>query len=345
MIRRVVYDIEFRVLVKEKLNASDSVLVTGSCDQLGEWLPNRCVPLNRLDKTDDGEIWSTNIKIYGTQKISYRYLIAQIVRIDDDLNLIVKKWETFKVARQLSFNNWTNDSDDGVSSITTPTVDNEPPDEFPAIFGCYKGELRTDIGWLTGQTEIQLRFHSNALQIWSSKFRNSKISLKVSPIDLNYQQDNEETSTDSPSQIFAPTSKVFIQSALLRLSGCEANIQSDYGAIIEKDDYVIVKIQTFEPENVAYHIDFYLVDDITSLRKHIGFAYVLPIHSNLELADNKQLNRIVPIIGLKHNPIGQIKIDVLLITPLDAVQQKFFVTPSKYWRQGRRPVNVGHRGL
>ncbi|CAF4696688.1 unnamed protein product, partial [Rotaria magnacalcarata] len=62
-------------------------------------------------------------KIYGTQKISYRYLIAQIVRIDDDLNLIVKKWETFKVARQLSFNNWTNDSDDGVSSITTPTVD------------------------------------------------------------------------------------------------------------------------------------------------------------------------------------------------------------------------------
>ena len=43
--------------------------------------------------------------------------------------------------------------------------------------------------------------------------------------------------------------------------------------------------------------------------------------------------------------IGQVKIDVLLITPLESVQQKFLVTPSKYWRQGRRPVNVGHRGL
>jgi hypothetical protein len=43
--------------------------------------------------------------------------------------------------------------------------------------------------------------------------------------------------------------------------------------------------------------------------------------------------------------IGQIKIEVLLITPLENVQQKFFVSPSKYWRQGRRPVNVGHRGL
>ena len=91
MIRRVIYDVEFRVLVKEKLNACDSILVTGSCEQLGEWSPTRCVPLSRSDRTDDGEIWSTNIKIYGPQKISYRYLIAQIVRIDDDLNLIVKK--------------------------------------------------------------------------------------------------------------------------------------------------------------------------------------------------------------------------------------------------------------
>ncbi len=43
--------------------------------------------------------------------------------------------------------------------------------------------------------------------------------------------------------------------------------------------------------------------------------------------------------------IGQIKIDLLLITPLEGIQQKFLVTQSKYWREGRRPVNVGHRGL
>jgi hypothetical protein len=203
MIRRVVYDIEFRVLIKEKLNPCDSVLVTGSCEQLGEWLPNRCVPLNRSDKTDDGEIWSTNIKINGPQKIFYRYLIAQIVRIDDDLNLIVKKCkfieeniffqklivcfssgETFKQARLLSLIHCTNETDDKTPAITNSTVDNEPADDFPAIFGCYKGECRTDIGWLTGQTEIQLRFHSNALQIWSSKLKNSKISLKVSPIGM-----------------------------------------------------------------------------------------------------------------------------------------------------------------
>jgi hypothetical protein len=176
------------------------------------------------------------------------------------------------------------------------------PDEFPAVFGCYRGIHRTDIGWLTGQSEIQLRFHSNALHIWSTKLRNKTLSLKVSPIDLTYQQENEEINTDSSNQQYTSTSKVFIQSAILRLSGCETNIQSDYGAVIEKDDYIVVKIQTFEPENLAYHIDFYLVDETTPLRKHIGFAYVLPIHSNLELTDNKHLTRIVPIIGLKHNP-------------------------------------------
>lgn len=68
------------------------------------------------------------------------------------------------------------------TQLTNTSVENEPPDEFPAIFGRYRGETRTDIGWLTGQTEIQLRFHSNALQIWSPKLRNCKISLKVSPI-------------------------------------------------------------------------------------------------------------------------------------------------------------------
>ena len=200
--------------------------------------------------------------------------------------------ETFKGARQLSFN----------TIESTDMAEQEQPDDFPAVFGCYKSICRTDIGWLTGQTEIQLRFHSNALQIWSTKFRNNKFSLKVSPIDLTYHQENEEVTLDSANQQYTPTSKVFIQSALLRLSGCETNIQSDYGAVIEKDDYIIVKIQTFEPENVAYHVDFYLVDETTPLRKHIGFAYVLPVHSNLELGDNKHLNRIVPIIGLKHNP-------------------------------------------
>ena len=310
MIRRVVYDVEFRVLVKERLSPGDSVLITGSCEQLGEWTPSRCIPLNRIDRTEDGEIWSANIKIYGREKFFYRYVIAQIVRNDDDddMNLIIKKCkfnsfsfvkkissslgETFKEARELSFS----PSGMNISNGSDKT------DEFPAIFGCYKGVCRTDIGWLTGQCEIQLRFHSSFLQLWSTKLRNKTVSLKVSPVDLTYQQENEEITLDSSNCQYSSTSKVFIQSAILRLQNCEANIQSDYGAVIEKDDYIIVKIQTFEPEKVAYHVDFYLVDESTPLRKHIGFAYVLPVHSSFELNDNKYLNRIVPIIGLKHNP-------------------------------------------
>jgi len=344
MIRRIIYDVEFRVLVKETLSPIDSLLVTGSCEQLGEWSPKRCVPLNRLDKTPDGELWSANIKIYGPQKVSYRYVIGQIVRMDDDdRNLIVKKWETFKQARQLILSHPTNEFDNDRSVISDGNATDQTTEEdFPAIFGCYQGVTRTDIGWLTGQSEIQLRFHSNPLQLWSTKYRQSKISLKVSPIDLNYQQENDDSVTNEQ---FPLTSKVFIQSAMLRPSGCEANIQNDYGTVIERDDFLLVKIQTFEPENIAYHIDFYLVDEMSPLKKHIGFAYLLPIHSNLELGENKRLHRTVPIIGLKHNPIGQVKIDILLVTPLENIEQKFLVTPSKYWRQGRRPVNVGHRGL
>ncbi|CAF0761705.1 unnamed protein product [Didymodactylos carnosus] len=350
MIRRIVYDVEFRVLVKEKLKAADSVLLTGSCQELGEWIPQKCLTLNRESSSPTEEIWSTNVKIVGTghTKIYYRYLIAQIVRCDEDMNLIIKKWETFKEPRVIECDKGPKvDGDYNTRTATTSNVTHniDSTDEFPAIFGTYKGICRIDIGWLTGQTEIQLRFHSNYMHIWSAKLRNNKFSLKVSPIDLSYQQDNEEVSSDLPVQQYSPTSKVFTQSAILRKYCCETSFQSDYGAVVEKDDYLIVKVQTFEPENVAYHIDFYLVDDNTTIRKHVGFAYVLPIHSNQELGDNKHLTRIVPIIGLKHNPIGQIKIDIQLITPLKDIVQKFFVSSSKYWRQGRRVVNVGHRGL
>ncbi|CAF4877382.1 unnamed protein product, partial [Rotaria magnacalcarata] len=80
----------------------------------------------------------------------------------------------------------------------------------------------------------------NSLQIWSTNLRDKTLSLKVSPIDLKYQQENEEVTSESANQTYTPTSKVFIQSAILRLSGCETNIQSDYGAILGKDDYIIV---------------------------------------------------------------------------------------------------------
>ena len=92
--------------------------------------------------------------------------------------------ETFKKAREISLTSSSNEFDENQPTLTNASVDIQPPDEFPAIFGCYRGETRTDIGWLTGQREIQLRFHSNALQIWSPKLRNSKISLKVSPIGM-----------------------------------------------------------------------------------------------------------------------------------------------------------------
>lgn len=341
MIRRVIYDVEFRVLVKEKLNPTDSVLVTGSIKELGEWLPKRCVPLSRIEINDDGELWSTTIPISDeSENIYFRYVIGQVVRADDDRKIIIKKCkkqyeitlnffiyrdflcllgETFRKARKLILRNRIDDFDDNQSVMSGTTIDDQLQDEFPAIFGYYQGVNRTDIGWLTGQSEIQLRFHSNPLQIWSSKLRNSKISIKVSPIgktlifyifkltidrclDLNYQQENDESVFDGNNQHLMMNSKVFIQSAMLRLSGCEANTQNDYGTVVEKDDYLIVKIQTFEPENIAYHIDFYLVEENTLVRKHIGFAYVLPIHSNTELAENKRIHRTVPIIGLKHNP-------------------------------------------
>ncbi|CAF4082885.1 unnamed protein product, partial [Rotaria sp. Silwood1] len=141
--------------------------------------------------------------------------------------------KTFKEARQLLFN----------PIDTNDFTNKKQSEEYPGIFGYYKNICRTGIGWLTGQSEIQLRFHSNSLQIWSTKLRNKTLSLKVSPIDLTYQQENEEITLDSLNQIYTPTTKVFVQSAILHLSGCETNIQNDYGAILEKDDYIIVKIQ------------------------------------------------------------------------------------------------------
>lgn len=37
----------FRVLVNQKLEANEQVAVTGECGNLGNWLPSKCVRMNR----------------------------------------------------------------------------------------------------------------------------------------------------------------------------------------------------------------------------------------------------------------------------------------------------------
>ena len=62
--------------------------------------------------------------------------------------------ETFKEARALTLSNQTNDFVNDAPSMTRGTdVSSEPAEEFPAIFGCYQGISRTDIGWLTRSEE------------------------------------------------------------------------------------------------------------------------------------------------------------------------------------------------
>lgn len=58
-------------------------------------------------------------------------------------------------------------------------------------FGFLDQNLRIDKGWLTSQTIIQLKFHSNPLFFWKEKLKNRKTLVKVTPIDLTKKNNTD----------------------------------------------------------------------------------------------------------------------------------------------------------
>lgn len=319
--------IQFKVSVT--VCDDETVCVVGNLNELGQWLPHRAVKLQKMSSNSD--IWSGEILLPDDGPVEYRYMVASFVTVGEEEKVIVRRWETFIKPRTIALS--TN------RSMET------------ASFGIHDGLSKVDDGWLIGMNEVRLSLHNKPIHMWKQQHQKLQYRVKVTTVDLQHEDPAvlliKSHKTGSGDDDSAPqSSKDSCASVKLCVlndeEACRFKEQQQFGSVYSENDVFIFKATTFLPENTGYMFDFYQHNKLNpnDVPERIGFAHVLP--SNLKDSEGEKF---VPITSLKHLPIGQLKVNYLVIKPLSGYECIMETSYRHHWKRSRRPLDVGHRGM
>lgn len=316
-------EVEVTFRVQAATEPGEVLCVVGDNRKLGQWEPHQALALRREEEND---VWTRCVALGLTEDVHYRYFIARITDSPTaQRQLVVVKWEANIKPRMVSSKEHTENSR-----------------KFPsgtAVFGEYEetGNV-VNGGWLIDQTEVHLQLRDSPIQMWSSRHQQQTYRIKCTAIDYNPKNDCDVDHEDEdPVYILSSQSSVSV--AILKDGHCRRHAQSDFGEIFLKDDFLIFTAQALNPESLGFQLDFYVHEKDKS-PKHVGYSYVLPADTDVTLS-----SKTIPITGLKHKPIGQIKVTYFVAKPVADLKMKMDVSYQRYWNKSGKSVDVGHRGL
>ncbi|EEB13637.1 conserved hypothetical protein [Pediculus humanus corporis] len=329
--------------VQAETQPGEVVGVTGNIPELGEWKvsENSKVVLLTKDSTTSNcdDIWTVTKLLPSNEDIYYRFFICIVV---DNEKYIVKRREVSLRPRIIEKNAPSN------------TIDVGKIESF-AKFGYFDQCYWVDKGWLTSQTLIQIKFHSHPLFFWKEKLKTRLTFIKLTPVDLTKKNnadsilayesvDNNSLSLDTL-DIGSGSSDAWPITEICVLNDSEGELspQRQFGREIKSDDFIVFQIQVHNIENFAYLIDYYVPRSRASESEppcHIGFSYILP-----SAMTSSEGRIIVPVTSTKHQPIGQISADYLVIKPIENYTCDMSTSYAKYWKHSLQGLDVGHRGL
>uniref|UniRef100_A0A3B4CMH9 Glycerophosphocholine phosphodiesterase 1 n=1 Tax=Pygocentrus nattereri TaxID=42514 RepID=A0A3B4CMH9_PYGNA len=296
------------------------IAVVGSCETLGSWCPQKAVPLQQSE--DDGTIWKKTITVPAGVETKYRYFTGFFLESKNaggPCQVIVNKWETHQLPRSLN---------------TSLNI-------------CYlaDGIECVDSGWLTFQTEIRLRLHYSVkppVSITKMKFKKSRFRLK-----LMLEGIEEEDDEESPSSFHKMTTTLEI--SMISDGGYKSrHSQPECGYALEPTQWTEYSIHTMDPDNLELIFEFFEEDLSEKVVQgdvhpgHVGTACLL----SSSFVESGKDNGIVTLPIMSRNSrqtIGKVRVDYLVIRPIQGFQCDMQQSFSKHWRK-RRPLDVGHRG-
>ncbi|XP_044742246.1 glycerophosphocholine phosphodiesterase GPCPD1 isoform X2 [Chrysoperla carnea] len=327
----------YKVRVND-LRPGEIPCVTGNCKELGNWEVDKCVPLQEVHDPKAGTYWSKVLSIPKYETIEYRYCVVTFIAPCP--HAVVRKWETNLVPR------------------TIPKLIGESPSakDEPEEFGYYDDSGRVDRGWAYRDTIIQFKLFNNPITVWQQKLIGRTLFVKVTPVVLMknchdqpqspiIQNDiGTEESLSMDTEFTQPP--IHTVTEVVSMKSEEENnfqLQGQFGVAYEKDDYLIFQISVVQPQNVAYLFDFYVYSSRASKESdppyHVGFSYVLASSMKSEG------HMVVPITSVKQRPLGEMKLEYLVITPLKEVHCNFKISYARHWKQSWAGLDVAHRGL
>ncbi|KAJ9595971.1 hypothetical protein L9F63_012864, partial [Diploptera punctata] len=326
---------QFRVQVATLLR--ESVFVVGNCTELGNWSSCGAVELSSESEPDGETVWSAVVALPSKCEVQFRYFIGISLEPDDDKittkQIVVRRWETNLTPRLISKHAVTMNSE-------------------PDMFGQYDSNNMVDRGWLTTETVVQIKlFGDDAIQLWKRKLQGRKIYVKLTPLVLSRKKTLDFIPVENLLEESMDTQDVTERSDVWPLAevtvmneeDSQLQLQEQFGRPFNPEECMIFNISMHSPESVAYMIDYYVYSSRMAEGdppNHAGFSYVLPGMFNAS-----EGQAVVPITSSAHRPIGQLRLDYLVVKPIVGYDCDMSVSYSRIWKKTWHGLDVGHRGL
>lgn len=319
----------FRVRV-DCLSPGEIVGVTGNTKALGHWDCDRMLLLKR--DSNEENFWVGKAELPVNMNVEYRYCTCIVVEPEisklPKRQYVIRRWESF-------------------SPRIIKTADDFV--EVSETFGYYNGkEYNIAKGWLTCASIIHLKLFNNPIQLWKRKLQERKIYVKVTPVNLTKARDSHLNSIvdDTLSlETFEEHSDLWpiTEIAVLNDADHQFRSQEQFGRVYNEGDYMIFQINVLAPDTIAYLIDFYTYSsrcEASDPPYHIGFTCILP--SVMKTSEGQV---VVPITSVKHQPIGQITVEYLIVKPIADYSCTMQQSMQTNWKDSWTGLDVGHRGV
>jgi glycerophosphocholine phosphodiesterase GPCPD1 len=311
------------------LKKDEVVCVIGNVPELGSWQPEKCIALDQEDETD---IWSKTVMIPDKVNVQYRYCVCVI--IESGLQVIVRSWEAYVKPRLIQ------------ALDKSPEASDESEN-----YGEYDNIERIDRGWLNKETIIQLKLCNNPLTLWRPKYANRAVFIKVTPVGLlrhntgipkTMSEALEESLSADTQDSFENPKHALSEVATLIGEDSTFHPQPQFGEEYRENDMLIFQSTVLFPTNVAFLIDLYIYSSRHGDGEpphHAGFSYLLPT-----VLQSSEGSVVLPVTSTKHRPLGQIRIDYIVIRPMPNFKCDMSVSYTRHWKKTRAGLDVGHRG-
>ena len=309
--------VKFSLRLPNPLNLTPYVV--GDCLELGNWLPVLAVPLSlecKLACSGD-ETWTGFVEV-NADEINYRYFIGQTISCESGSFNTIHTWESNPEPRRLMLSN------DAIVN------------EAEANFGFYGDKTMLNKGFLTGQTEVRLRFKNNSIFVCNSSYKTFDYLLKCDPINLKCCDDeaNENMVVSDVRQQFDTMNKIFV--SVLDGERDLPSSQSEKGTLYNTNDFLTFSVQTCSVQNLAFKISVSVVNCGAEIE--IGSAFLCLVGS-----ERKSDTITAAILTRDQEFAGKMIVDVLIVESLHDPHME--LKSSSQNVAARNTMLVGHRGM
>uniref|UniRef100_A0A673ZKJ0 Glycerophosphocholine phosphodiesterase 1 n=1 Tax=Salmo trutta TaxID=8032 RepID=A0A673ZKJ0_SALTR len=217
------------------------------------------------------------------------------------------------------------------------------------------GSVCMDSGWLTCQTEIRLRLHFSKMSpvsITKKKYKKSRFRIKLTLEGVEEEEEEDDEDDEEPEQSAASWHKMTttLETSMISEDGYKSrHSQPECGYALEASQWTEYIIHTMDPDNLELTFDFFEEDmgeHVMPGDAHPGTAGTACLLSSFFVESGKDTG-VVTLPIMKRNSrqtLGKVRVDYLVIRPIEGLQCDMSSSFTKYWRKRSAPLDVGHRG-